>query len=355
MRVRWVQKAKGSSAAGEDIYDLKMVNALLKRGVDVEAIQIPRVPKSRELLNLLSGSPYYRAKYFCDANIEAFRHGAAQDAATVCSWEPLDQLAFASGLKIIPILHNVTSQALRSMYPGNPATAFLANRAASWERRAYRSPTFPFIGVLSRDDAARLSSIVGQDRILYLPPGLPPTLPLATTADVTRELLVLGTFGWRPKRRDIMRMTAEHGSLAGRWSIFADELPEPAQSILRARPATEADMSASIRIGVVTDRFSAGHKLKVGSYIASNAAVASYADVRSEYRGIEDSDLFIWKIDHLSDVERMFGALAALGREQLRERWLGFQRRCQDLLSWDRSAGTLLRALTEMESITKTA
>ncbi|HTJ56944.1 MAG TPA: hypothetical protein VL418_05190 [Devosiaceae bacterium] len=321
-----------------------MVGALTARGIAVETVSVPRVSRSREMANLALGVPYYRAKYFSPRNVALVRQAAEADAV-VCSWEPLDLLAFASGVKVIPILHNITSRALPSMYPGNPATTMLAAGARQWERRAYGPGPFPLIGVLARQDEAAVTPSAGRERIVYLPPGLPPVAPLSPSAELVRELAVLGTFGWRPKHRDLMRMANEYAGSPRPWTIFADELPADARRLLSARPWPEADASAALRIGLVTDRFEAGHKLKVGSYIANNAVVVSYSDVRGEYRGMRHSDLFIRKIGHFSEIEAIYQELASMAPPVLRQRWLAFQQDCQQAFNWNGSARVLHEAL----------
>lgn len=347
MRLAWIQKASGGSAGGEDIYDSKMLGALRAQGVAVKAIQVPRVSRRQEMLNLALGVPYYRAKYFSRDNVALVRRQAVEADAAVCSWEPLDLLALASGIEVVPILHNITSHALRSMYPGNPLTGMLAGGAGRWERRAYAPGKFPLIGVLAREDAATAAAMAGKDRLIYLPPGLPPVVPLSLDAGLVPELALLGTFGWRPKYRDLMKMAREYAATSRQLTIFADQLPAEAQRLLSARPWPEADPSAALRIGLVTDRFEAGHKLKVGSYIANNAIVVSYADVRAEYRHIRDNELFIRKISHFSEIGDICQSLAGMEPASLRRRWLAFQQSCQQAFSWEGSARLLHDVLIE--------
>lgn len=344
----WVRKAVAGGEAGEDIYDARMVRAIEAQGVQVRTADVPRVSRLRELANLAAGVPYYRAKYLSPGNLERVRGAAASADPLICSWEPLDILAFEAGGAAIPILHNLTSTALPSMYPGSRLAAMLARRAAQWERRAYGSGRFPRIGVLSRHDERGVNALAGPGAALYLPPGVPPLASLADDAVLAREVVLLGTFDWRPKRRDLLQACGEIAGLGEGWTIHADSLPAAAAAVLRPLPAAQMEPREKLRFGLVTDRFEAGHKLKVGSYIAANAIVVSYADVMPDYAAIEDSALFIRRIERLADLPRIAAEFQAIEPAALRQRWRQFQQRCAEAFSWDRSARALLAAVAEI-------
>ena len=51
----------------------------------------------------------------------------------------------------------------------------------------------------------------------------------------------------------------------------------------------------ALRIGLITDRFEAGHKLKTLAYVANNRIVLSFAEVGFDFVHIPYHDLFIRK------------------------------------------------------------
>ncbi|HEV7719122.1 MAG TPA: hypothetical protein VGO70_09125 [Arsenicitalea sp.] len=347
MRVLWIGKACEDAAAGNEIYDRRMIAALRDHGFEIDVISPQPVSPARELANLARGIPHYRARYGSSAN-RALLAVAARYPIAVCSWEPFDMLAHALACPVIPILHNITSRSLRSMYPTNPVAKLLAMRAAQWERDAYGGGRFAATVVLSRADEAYVCSIAPAARIIYAPPGLPPVTPLSPNARFVPEMVIAGTFDWRAKRRDILRLASEWQAGGLNLKVVSDPLPETAAAKFRATSRSLSDNAAAIRIGVVPDRFEAGHKLKVGAYIANNAMVLSFADPGTEYRGIEDAGYFIRQIQAVDDIRTVASELAAVDPEQLRRRWLAFQVRVQHQFCWHNSMTAIASALVEV-------
>jgi hypothetical protein len=348
MRILWVGKAPADGAAGDEIFDRKILSALRAEGVEPIRVAPERVSKPREILNLLRCVPHYRARYASRRNHDLLRRTAQECDVALCSWEPFDALAYRLPCPVIPILHNVTSRSLPSMFPRNKAAALAAFRAGLWEKHIYSSSRFPAIAVLSRQDQAHVESLAPGKHVLFTPPGMPPLVPLVETAVFKPEILISGTYDWLPKHRDIVAFAEEYGRSALRLPILANGLPAKAAGLLQPEALPEQPPGDAIRLGLIPDRFDAGHKLKTTYYIASNAIVLSYANVLFDFADIEDHAFFIRKISRVDEIDRHIREISLVPPEDLRRRLTAFKQRCADKFSWALAARTLLN---EIDSI----
>jgi hypothetical protein len=351
MRILWVGKAPDGGAAGDEIFDRKILSALRAEGVNPIRVAPERVSKSREILNLLGCVPYYRARYASRRNDDLLRQAAQGCDIALCSWEPFDALAYRLPCPVIPILHNVTSQSLPSMFPRNKAAALAAFRAGLWEKHIYPSSRFPAIAVLSCQDGAYVKGMAPEKPLLFTPPGMPPLVPLAETASFKPEILISGTYDWLPRHRDIIAFAEEYGRSAIRLPVIANGLPAMAAEILQPEPLLAEISGDAIRLGLIPDRFEAGHKLKTTYYIANNAIVLTFANVIFDFADIEDHAFFIRKISRVDEIEGHIREISRVPPEDLRQRLTAFKQRCADRFSWTLAARTLLR---EVEKITGT-
>lgn len=347
MRVLWVGKEPSRGNPGDEIYDRKMISAAQKEGASIVVAHPKQVSRGARAWARLKGVPHYRDLYESYENRRTLREVSTDFDVAVCSWEPFDFLATSLKCPVIPILHNVTSRALPSMFPRNPVWSALAVQAASWERRAYSSEAFPSIAVLSRSDERHLRSLRSKESILYVPPGMPESVELNEDAQFRPELVISGTFEWYPKRRDIFGFAREYSALSYALPVFADPLPGDLSSVLNARPFP-ANFADGIRLGLIPDRFVAGHKLKATAYIAHNAIVLSYADISKEFEGIDDHEFFVRTISNAGEIAKLSEQFKSLASGQLRRRMIEFKDRCANRFSWSGSAEVLLEALQQV-------
>jgi hypothetical protein len=345
MRILWIGKRPGDGAAGDEVFDRNTIAACRRRGHEIDLFHPAQVSRPAELANLLAGLPHYRTRFAAAANAAGIAQRLAAYDAVIASWEPFDVLARGLRPPSVMILHNITSRSLPSLFPANRLARLAAARARAWERRCYRRTEFAAIAALSRRDLAYLQTLPDAPPLLLLPPGMPPCVPLAEDATLQPELVLSGTFDWVPKRRDILRFATEHAAGTDRLAVRAGPLPPAAAQLLQPAPQpSAAESAAHLRLGVITDRFEAGHKLKTMAYIANNAIVLSFAEVAFDFADIPDHDLFIRRIDAAGEIPRHLAALSALGPAALRDRFRAFQARCAQRFTWDTVAETLLRA-----------
>jgi hypothetical protein len=177
---------------------------------------------------------------------------------------------------------------------------------------------------------------------MFMPPGMPPLVPLRGDAGVKRELLISGSYDWHPKHRDVIAFAREYATVADRLPILAAGLPAQAVALLRPHTISVEAAGSAIRFGLITDRFVAGHKLKTGYYLANNAVVLSFADVSGDFSDIPDHDFFIRKVHNVGEISRHVSAVMTEETHKLRTRLETFKQRCAEVFSWRRAARILL-------------
>jgi hypothetical protein len=349
MRILWIAKTPSAGDGGEDIFDRKMT-LTLRKTCDVEVITLDQVSKAKMLANmLLRALPHHRARYLSTANLARINEAlSGRYDVAFCSWEPLDYMAFLARGRVIPILHNITSESFRSIFAQQPIGLLAAALIRLWERRIYGSSGFDRVAVLSRKDADSLREISGRDNVTIIWPGMPPIVPLTADAPVRADLVFRGSYDWFAKRRDMITFALEYAPLPDLFPVFRDNpLPPEAEAALNPRPLTELDLSAAIRFGIIADRFTAGHKLKTTSHIASNCIVLTFSDVAFDFVDIPDHEFFIRSISSVDDIQPIVESVRAADPTSLRNRFLQFQARCAKQFSWDESA----RRLVELGTI----
>jgi len=355
-RLLWVGKApRNHGASGEEVFDARMIAALARHVCDLDLFQPVPVERKREVANLVLGVPYLRARFATTANIEAVRRMSRSYDAVICSWEAMDALALNLRRPTIFIPHNITSQMLPEIYPGTLARA-AAWRARRWEEKWYRPSQFVAIATLSRADLATLSSLPDPPKLFWTPPGMPPCLDLAADARVVPELVLLGAYGWPPKRRDVERFAEEYSHYTQSTPaethlpvLASSEGPPnglPPHALARINPKplpSSAEKQSAIRFGLITDRFQAGHKLKTLAYIAENQIVLSFADIAFDFAHIPDNDLFIRRLHKVEEVTLHVAQVAAMPADDLRQRFIRFKAACAQAFTWDAVAESLLK------------
>lgn len=341
MRLLWIGQDAGESQAGDAIYDRRMISEIRRLGHDVEVVSPRRVGRLAEAIHLLRGLPYYRARYEEAGFRDRLRTIAADFDHVICSWEPFDRHAALLGRPVLPILHNLTSQALPAMFPGRRSARLLAAGAARWERRLFATPTISGVGLLGAGDLDHVRRVAPDLPTLYLPPGLPTAAPLSADAAVRAEIWISGSHGWWPKRRDAIAFAREAVAAGFDLPVVADDLPTEAAALLRAGPPPIVD-GKTIRFGLVTDRFTAGHKLKIGHYLAHGAIVLGFVDLTADFRDLPDHELFVRRIADIPDLVATVRTFERMDSVDLAGRLERFRRAAAERLSWTGSAARLV-------------
>jgi hypothetical protein len=344
MRILWIGKRPGDGGSGDEIFDRRTLAALRAEGAEVTTVHPEPHHRFYEAATLFSGLlPYQRGRFLSRANRTAIIAACHHADVVICSWEPLDALAVDLPVPTILIVHNIASTALRSIHGATLTARFLAGRSAHWERRWYRRPHFGSIAVLSRRDLAYVTGLPEAPPVMLTPPGMPPSTPLAPGAAIVPELVISGTFDWPPKRRDIVAFAHDYAALPRpRPLVRANGVPP---GLLATDPLVD---DGFIRFGVITDRFTAGHKLKTLAYIARNQIVLSFAEVGFDFAHIPDAELFIRRLDTVAAINECIELIRSIASEELSARFARFQAACARAFTWANVARALLDAATAL-------
>ena len=192
-----------------------------------------------------------------------------------------------------------------------------------------------------------IADSISTDQFRPLSAGRSTSGGAAPDATFRSELIITGTYEWTPKRRDVMRFAREYAAEPQRLAVFADALPVQGEQLLTARPIVRDTSGQSIRLGLITDRFTAGHKLKTTEYIAGNCVVLTFAEIEQDFLDLPDREFFIRPLKHAREIASHAAQLSCVDPGELRMRFSGFKRRCIERFDWQTTADRLLAALSE--------
>ncbi|MCB8878174.1 glycosyltransferase family protein [Acidisoma silvae] len=345
MFILWIGKAPTSGDGGDEVFDRKTITALRDLGHIVSTIFPKRAPRWLELWNLARGIPNYRAAFATEANRRLVQESQLGHDLTICSWEPLDVLAFGMKGPLVLVAHNITSQALRKIFPRNPLFWLLAFQAGWWEKKLYSLPYVTAIATLSKNDRDYLVNLPNARPVVLTIPGMPPVTLLKPEAKVVNELVLAGTYEWRPKRRDAVKFAKDYLRSKSHFPILGGNLPRQATDILPVSLLPSEDESAdAIRFGIISDRFESGHKLKTLAYIAQNQIVLSLSEVNNDISDVKDHYFFVRRIKDASEILGHVMSISRMDPGMLRDRLVRFQLACAERYNWEAVAITLVQA-----------
>ena len=213
------------------------------------------------------------------------------------------------------------------------------------ERRIAAIPNLRLVVLSNADKHALEQSIGDVDIDIHtLLPGMPPnSLSLPLEASFKGKLVLDGTYNWWMKRRDLERFLKDWKRRGTGEDLIVRGSPHgDVSGELPAKPWSEAVSAQSVDVGLITDRFVAGFKLKALSYIAINCAVFSFCDIRSEFAGIPHADIFVRLIRDIPDLIEQRQKLAEIPRERLLDMFEMFRQGCIGRFNWSRSIESAL-------------
>ncbi|MCO6384615.1 hypothetical protein [Oceanicola sp. 502str15] len=343
-KIMWVGGSTAAGAAGgESVVDRRLLAELRNYDITIQAFNPPPVGGLRKSLNLLSGKPLYRATFYSSKLVQLFQREIERTRPDIVliSWEPFDFLAEHTKLPKILLAHNVTSDSLLQIFPSSRVSQCFAHLHRKWESRIYGRDDILAVLCLSERDETLIKEISPHSATRTILPGSPQSLE-ATDGVVIREVLVSGTYEWYPKRRDLKRFLEELRALGGSSIPLLWDHPPPLELKHLVAPILDVPVAsrtnAGIRVGLVPDRFTAGFKLKVSHYIASNCVVASYCDVSHDFLSIKDHEIFIRRIYSANQILEIFSDLEAMDHNELGSRFKDFQDACAEKFQWRRGA-----------------
>jgi hypothetical protein len=355
VNILWVCRRVTNDGGGDAVFDRKLVGGLSgEHRVDV--VSIGKNSLRDRLVRIAAAHiPPDRAGFGGPDDVQSLRDRLERGdyAALVISHEHLDYLvrelgpiAQRQGLPMFVVHHNVTSSLMRGVLPA-PFGRLIEWAYRAYERRALSSTliTKPFM--VSLHDRRLLEQITGRSDVGVVMPGAPRELPLADDAVVVPELVMLGSYDWFPKRWSLREFSEEwRECVPPPGPIYADGgVPAEVRAQLGVRQVDSIDLTSSIRFGVLTDRFQAGHKLKTAAYLMNNCIVLSFAEVIEDFRFSPHADLFIRRVSHVRDIAPLMRELGAITPAALRARLIEFKASISQHLSWERQTGVLAQEL----------
>ena len=359
MRILWVTRGGGDdgSDAGDTIYDRRICGALRQAHTfeTIGAAKRGRLAQLAHAAARLSAPETFG--FDLPETVARIRRAMQthQPDAIVFSHEHLDRLAGAvrrdlgqTAPAFVTIRHNVTSDAMASFLSDFPPGAALYRAIAQrQERGALASVLFEGVIALSTRDKAILAQAFGRTDAALARPGPPPPLPLAADAIVVRALVLLGTYDWFPKARDLRRFADEIVQASPQGvTVHGDAGVPPALAAqMSMQPSGALDLSAAIRFGVVTDRFTAGHKLKTAAYLMQNCAVLSFADVIDDFCEIPHADRWIYRVRSVDDLAPIMAAMAARRQDEVRSELGVLKSDISEEMAWAKSASVVADAI----------
>lgn len=342
-KVLWIGPHESQDSSGEVVYD-RNISPALTAAADVSFYMPPRVERVSKLLRLLRGQAWHWASHHTQHSLLEVRETAKTADVVVCSWEKYDGYAEVVDRPVVLILHNITSDTASQVFPGNILARFMGWRTLAHEKRVYTRPNIKAILVLSLRDKRLVKDMGAQVPVLWAPPGTPPAVPLAQEAAFSPVLTFSGSYGWFPKRRDLGRFLQDLQALG--LGLESDETIigkiRHGVPITPARFTDPDHCARTLRIGVIPDRFVAGHKLKAGFYICHNAIVLSYADIREEFDGLPHAVDFVRFVTGPDDLKAALEDFATRDSGALRQAFAEFRAACVERFCWQ-TISTMLR------------
>lgn len=357
MKLLWVRREPALEGGGDAIVDQKFSRELSRRH-EVLVHAVPRrVGRDRIAASLMRRVPPDRGAFGSPPDIETIVALAGQDCDVILfSHEQLDALAREVARRLGParpliglLLHNVPSDALPQL-ARRPAVGWLAGQIwTAYERRSFSSEEIDEIFTLSRRDAGLVARLGGRREVHVVHPGAPPADALAAGAPLRPDLVVIGTFEWFPKRRDLLAFAEDYllWNETPRPKVYLSPGAEPEHvARLGAGSLTDIDFREAIRFGLVTDRFVAGHKLKVSEYFARNLIPVSFSGIGEDFAFSEAASRLIARIDTLGDLGAHIRRMTALPPHELRALFLQAKEDVLARMSWQRQTETMTQALS---------
>lgn len=342
-RVSWICRA--GEEDGGTIYD-RLIQKTLS-GVEITPCALTGVGgRAAQLTGMVRGlAPHDRAPYKSAANRDLALAASADADVVVISHEGLDWLSRSIRKPTVLLLHNVTSDYARRFLRDRPVGRVLHALYSRYERGVYAArPGLALVGISEMDKAV----LAGMTRapLFMAQPGMPPVRTLSPTAGVSSRLAISGTYDWVLKRSGLARFADEYQTAGLRLEPMFDQDPP---DFLKAKVADwrsgEMNPSGDLAFGLVTDRFEAGFKLKVGAYIANNLITLSFSDVGADYEGLPHATEFIRRVHSAADIEPVIRSVLAEDAAGVVDRFRTFQAAAAARFTWRRASDAVSSAI----------
>ncbi|RTM05630.1 MAG: hypothetical protein EKK33_33710 [Bradyrhizobiaceae bacterium] len=337
-----VRPRKPEAAHGGDEIIYRRSIEYLSRTMDVTICELEPITKSRQILELIAGTPPEMTKFYSSANKERV-------SAAISKLRP-DVACFFNEVTF-PCLTSAKAAGINSVLVEQNVHSLIASSDSDWKAKLFWPLAIRFEKKYYGDESAELVCIsrcdleglkragIVRKRVWIAPPGCPPDIVLADSAELASELVLTGSYAWWRKRRDLKGF-AKGARLPFKMHVF-DGLAREILGLADESP--DVDWSAKIRFGLVTDRFVGGFKLKALEYVAKNCIVLTACDISPEFQGLPHADLFVRII---SDKDNLLHVIEEIRREpDVVRKFREFKSACLAQYAWERCLAPLGEAV----------
>lgn len=336
------ETSKAAHGGDEIVYRRSL--EYLSKTVEVKVCELKSVSRARQYLELAKGTPPEATRYLGQENRDRVCEAIETTRPdVVCFFNevtfPLLSVAKAACVPAVLAAHNVHSVVAGS--DPDFRNRILKPLAVSFERKWYDDSEAELVCISRLDVEGLRRAGVKRRQIFVAPPGCPAPFALSYDAEVVSEIVLTGSYDWWRKRRDL--------------EAFARGTPLPikiftfdknARTVLGAQaiePIPDPNWEASIRFGLITDRFLGGFKLKALEYVARNCIVLTACDISPEFVGLPGAELFVRKISGKEDL--WAAILETCQTADLAKRFREFKAACVARFNWEHCLAPLREAV----------
>jgi hypothetical protein len=347
MRCLFVRPQVSGEQNGGDEVVYRKILAGLQQLMDVDVLELEPVGKPKQVLEIFRGAPPECTRYISRHNAQLLAHQLRTASYQVALFNnevtfPVSPVAGRMGVRRVQMAHNVHSLIART----DPSALgrMMLPFALAFEHRLYADPGVELV-CISKADVRGLKLAGVRAKSLWLaPPGAPPAEPLSPGARLTPEIVLTGSYAWWRKRRDLAAFAAEPSP--GLPILVSD--PSAAQTLgelSRLVVPSEVDWAGGVRLGLITDRFVGGFKLKSVEYVARNCIVLSYCDIDAEFDGLPHSAKFVRRIHSATEIGAILQELQNQPGEQFAAEFATFKAACLERYDWKRCLRPIIAAV----------
>lgn len=329
-----VRRAVGGSQAGDQVHVRRMLRWLEPR-LDLKIVELEPLSPAGRVVNLFRGWPVEMTGLWGPRNRKTLADAMAAHRPAYVYLIHEAIFPFADDVRdATSVLFCMNAISCLAESDPSPWVRLTAPSARAYEDRYFRPRDDRKLVLVSRADARWLRKrFASRERWPIAAPGALAARPLDESASLHREVLITGSYDWWRKRRDLKEFARRN---VGAPLLVTDERAAQALGAgARRIDMKTLDTDSVMRFGLVTDRFLGGFKLKSLEYVANNAVILSRSDIRPDFEGLPDADLFVRYTPTVESVRLAMDELLGMPAAELVSRFKVFQAACSQRFAWD--------------------
>lgn len=346
----YVSALHSSPDSGDAVFD-RNVLLHLRKVHPVQTLSLfPTAAFFATIYAAIKRVPPFAARYSSDFNRRRLIHRLKNlnVERAILSHAFAAQFAAKVNIPKIIILHNLESDIYRF---DNSIIGRLTRRLCyKFEDSIFKQRAL-FVVLSEYDRELVLKRTSNQLNPNVMNPGMPNKyIPLSNGAKFFTEIVITGTYGWRMKLRDLELFMNEWRRKNFSYPLFVGShaMPLFKKAGISFKSIIDHDCSARLGIGLITDRFLGGFKLKALEYIAMNCIVLTFSDIRKEFNGLPGADRYIHYIKNVDQIETISDAIHHGRLGDIASGFSDFKKACYQRFDWEKQ---LKRVMIKLEAI----